>query len=160
MNNYTIHVDHQDFKVTTTDLQSVDIHKVNPEELHVLKKNKAFKVSVISQNLLDKTMTVSVNGNNYQVKIDDEYDTMVAQMGLLEKTEATSNNINAPMPGYIVDIMVKAGDHIENETPLFVLSAMKMENVILSNGKGIIKSIEAKIDDSVVKGQLIIEMES
>jgi len=66
----------------------------------------------------------------------------------------------APMPGYIIDIMVNAGDPIEKGTPLFVLSAMKMENVILSDGKGIVKSIEAKIDDSVDKGQLIIEMES
>nr|WP_169933588.1 acetyl-CoA carboxylase biotin carboxyl carrier protein subunit [Nonlabens sp. Ci31] len=160
MSNYIIHVDQQDFSVTTNDLSSLDIHQISTTNFHLLQDHQAYDVEIITEKLIEKTMTIMVNGNSYRVKIDDEHDTMVAQMGLFEKTETKSNNIMAPMPGYIIDIMVNAGDPIEKGTPLFVLSAMKMENVILSDGKGIVKSIEAKIDDSVDKGQLIIEMES
>jgi biotin carboxyl carrier protein len=159
MNQYYIHVDEQDFTVTRDDLSFLDLHKTTPTHFHLLKDHQSYHVELISANMLDKTMTIMVNGNSYNLKIDDEYDTMVAKMGLLEKTEAKSNNIMAPMPGYIVDIMVSAGDAIEKDTPLFVLTAMKMENIILSDGIGVVKSIEVKKDDSVDKGQLIIEME-
>jgi len=63
------------------------------------------------------------------------------------------------MPGLIVDVMVKEGQEISEGTPLLVLSAMKMENIILSQGEGVVKSIEVNKDDTVEKGQLIIEME-
>jgi len=122
-----------------------------------------YNIHVDEQSFPVKTADLSSldlhNGNSYNIKIDDQYDTMVTKMGLFEETEAISNDIKAPMPGYIVDIMVAAGDVIEEGTPLFVLSAMKMENIILSAGKGVIKSIEVKVDDSVDKGQLIIEIE-
>lgn len=159
MSTYTIHVDQQDFTLSTGDLSALDIHQATATDFHLLKDNKAFKVKLIAENMLKKTMTISVNGNLYAIKIEDTYDMMVKKMGLLEKVEALSNNIKAPMPGFIVDILVKAGDTIEDGTPLFVLSAMKMENVILSDGKGVVKTIEVKKEETVVKGQLIIEME-
>lgn len=160
MSTYTINVDHQEFMVNTADALALDVHQTSDIDFHLLKDNQAFKVTLLEKSSDEKTMTIAINGNNYTVNLNDEYDTMVAKMGLLEKTEAKSNNIMAPMPGHIIDIMVKAGDCIEEGTPLFVLSAMKMENIILSDGKGVIKSIEAQKEASVVKGQLIIEMEA
>jgi len=160
MSSYTITVDQQDFPIKTDDLSALDVHKISKEKYHVLKDNKAFGIELISRNLLDKTMTLAVNGNRYHVKIDDAYDMMVSKMGLFEKTESKSNNIQAPMPGIIVDILVQTGDTIEDGTPLFILAAMKMENTIISEGNGVIKSIEVKVNDAVDKNQLIIEMES
>ena len=64
------------------------------------------------------------------------------------------------MPGLIMSVLVKVGQEIEAGTPLLVLSAMKMENQILAQGAGTIKSIEVNVGDAVDKGQLIIEMES
>ncbi|EDM45180.1 pyruvate carboxylase [unidentified eubacterium SCB49] len=160
MSTYKITTDQQEFSVKTDELSALDIHKISAEKFHVLKDNQAYKVALISENFLDKSLTLSVNGNLYDLKIDDAYDMMVSKMGLLEKTESKSTNIKAPMPGIIVDILVKPGDSIEDNTPLFILSAMKMENTILSDGKGVVKSIEVNINDAVDKGQLIIEMEA
>lgn len=160
MSEFIIHVDQEDFTVTTDDLSSLDLHKTSTTNFHLLKDHKSYDVELVHANMLEKTMTIMVNSNTYLVKIDDAYDTMVAKMGLFEKTEAKSNNVIAPMPGYIVDIMVQAGETIEKDTPLFVLSAMKMENVILASGHGVIKSIAAQKDEAVDKGQLIIEMEA
>jgi len=42
---------------------------------------------------------------------------------------------------------------------LLILSAMKMENIILAQADGIIKSINVKKEDAVDKGQLVIEIE-
>lgn len=159
MSTYIIHVDHQDFTLSTETIATLDLHQTSPTGFHLLKDNRAFNVKILSKNMLDKTMTIAINGNRYEVKIDDAYDTMVAQMGLLEKTETLSNDFMAPMPGYIVEVLVKTGDAIKDGTPLFILSAMKMENTILADGIGTVKSVEVQIDDSVVKGQLIIAME-
>jgi biotin carboxyl carrier protein len=117
-------------------------------------------VQVIAENLQERRLTIAVNGNTYVIKISDVYDQLVQKMGLLSNASQKAKNILAPMPGLIMDVMVQAGQEIEEGTPLLVLSAMKMENQILSQGGGTIKSIAVKVGDTVDKGQLIIEMES
>ncbi|WP_298477640.1 acetyl-CoA carboxylase biotin carboxyl carrier protein subunit [uncultured Maribacter sp.] len=159
MADYLITVDKQEFRRDNELVDSLDINTIDKEKFHLLKDNKAYNVELVKANYAAKELTISINGNNYDVKIEDEYDQMVKQMGLLSNTTQKLNNIKAPMPGLIVDIMVTVGQEIEEGTPLLVLSAMKMENIILSQGEGIVKSITAKKEDAVEKGQIIIEME-
>jgi biotin carboxyl carrier protein len=63
------------------------------------------------------------------------------------------------MPGLVLDIMIKPGQTIEKGTPLLILEAMKMENVLKSEGDGVVKSIEVIKTQAVDKGQILIEME-
>jgi pyruvate carboxylase len=60
------------------------------------------------------------------------------------------------MPGRIVGIDVKVGDAVEVGNPLLTLEAMKMENVLKSEGVGIVKSIEIQAGDVVDKGAVLI----
>ena len=159
MSNYLITVNEEELKFKTSDADSLDSISVSTQKLHVLDDNTAFEVEILDTDFLNKTMSLSVNGNRYDVKIEDEYDQQVKKMGLLAVTTQKLNEVKAPMPGLIVDVMVEVGQEIVEGTPLLVLSAMKMENIILAQGEGIIKSIEIKKDDTVEKGQLIIEME-
>ena len=140
-------------------MQELDLHQINSDNFHVIQSNQSFDIHVHEMNALSKTASISVNGNRYDLRIDDAYDTMVEQMGLLASTAQKVASIKAPMPGLILDIMVNPGDEIEEGTPLLVLSAMKMENVLLAEGEGVIKSIEVVKDAAVEKGQIIIEME-
>lgn len=80
-------------------------------------------------------------------------------MGLSVVASTKLDNIKAPMPGLIIDIMVKEGQSIEKGTPLLILEAMKMENVLKADGEGIVKSIEIIKGQAVDKGQILIEME-
>ena len=64
--------------------------------------------------------------------------------------------ITAPMPGLILDIRVKEGDQVSEDTPLLILEAMKMENVITSPREGMVKSISVKVGQTVDKKQLLI----
>ena len=159
MSNYLITVNEEELEFKTSDADSLDSISVSTQKLHVLDDNTAFEVEILDTDFLNKTMSLSVNGNRYDVKIEDEYDQQVKKMGLLAVTTQKLNEVKAPMPGLIVDVMVEVGQEIVEGTPLLVLSAMKMENIILAQGEGIIKSIEIKKDDTVEKGQLIIEME-
>ncbi|WP_299319156.1 biotin/lipoyl-containing protein [uncultured Maribacter sp.] len=159
MSNYLITINAEELHFNSSDVDSLDSIKVNAKNLHVLDNNTAFEVEIVHSDFMNKTMTLSINGNIYEVKLEDEYDQQVKKMGLLAVTTQKLNEVKAPMPGLIVDVMVKVGQEIVEGTPLIVLSAMKMENIILAQGEGVIKSIEIKKDDAVEKGQVIIEME-
>ncbi|MEO9480859.1 MAG: biotin/lipoyl-containing protein [Maribacter dokdonensis] len=159
MSNYLITVNKEELQCSISDVDSLDSILVNENTLHVLDKNSAFDVEIIHSNFLNKTVTLSINGNIYDVKLEDEYDQQIKKMGLLAVTTQKLNEVKAPMPGLIVDVLVEVGQEVIEGTPLLVLSAMKMENVILAQGEGVIKSVEVKKDDAVEKGQLIIEME-
>lgn len=159
MNTYLITVNEEETLIKKSDVDALDSINIDDANIHLLENNQAYEVSLLHSDFLNKTLTLSVNGNTHEVKIEDEYDQQVKKMGLLAVTAQKVNSIKAPMPGLIVDVMVKEGQEISEGTPLLVLSAMKMENIILSQGEGVVKSIEVKKDDAVEKGQLIIEME-
>ncbi|MFD2588726.1 biotin/lipoyl-containing protein [Croceitalea marina] len=159
MINYKISVDDEEFAFSEEQTSQLDLLELEAGKFHVLQNNKAYRANVLYSNFMDKTLTIEVNGNSYQVAIADSYDQMVEEMGLSVNTSQKVNEIKAPMPGLILDILVEVGQEITEGTPLLVLSAMKMENIILSQGDGVLKSIEVAKDDAVEKGQLIIEME-
>lgn len=159
MSDYLIQVDQSDFRIETKDIASLDVIPIDAKTFHLLKNNMAYKVKLLHANYQEKTLTVEVNGNSYTMKISDRYDQTVKQMGLLVGTSQKAKDIKAPMPGLIVDVMVKEGQEISEGTPLTILSAMKMENILLAQTDGVIKSINVKKEDAVDKGQTIIEME-
>ncbi|MFT6796054.1 MAG: biotin carboxyl carrier protein [Maribacter sp.] len=160
MEKYLIKVNEAEFDLSKDDVAALDMQNLGTAGFHVLKDNKSYDVQVIVENLQERRLAIAVNGNTYVIKINDQYDQLVQKMGLLSNTSQKAKNILAPMPGLIMDVMVQAGQAIEEGTPLLVLSAMKMENQILSQGGGTIRFIAIKVGDTVDKGQLIIEMES
>jgi biotin carboxyl carrier protein len=70
-----------------------------------------------------------------------------------------SKQIVAPMPGKVVDILVKTGDEVLEYQEVLILEAMKMENAIPSPESGKVKAILVKKDDTVAAKQVLIELE-
>ena len=159
MTDYKVVVDDTEFTLDPEKLKSLDIHEPDDGNYHVLHENKGYAVKVIDTDFLNKTLTLSVNGNPYHIKIKDAYDQMVNKMGLLANSTQKLKNINAPMPGLILDIMVKPGDEISEGTPLLILSAMKMENMLRADRDATVKSVNAVAGDSLAVDDVIIEFE-
>ncbi|MFD0796127.1 acetyl-CoA carboxylase biotin carboxyl carrier protein subunit [Maribacter chungangensis] len=159
MEKYLVKIKDTEFEVGNDDLKVLDIQKKLGNRYHVLKNNIAYNVHILETDFESKTLKLSVNGNTYTIAIKDKYDQLVEQMGLLSNTTNKVKNILAPMPGLILNVLVEAGQEIQDGTPLLVLSAMKMENQLLAQGAGIVKAIHLKTGDTVDKGQLIIEIE-
>jgi biotin carboxyl carrier protein len=60
------------------------------------------------------------------------------------------------MPGRVIAIAVNIGDEIHVGDELLTLEAMKMENVLKSDGTGVVKSIDIQLQDVVDKGKVLI----
>ena len=148
-----------EFKVSSKDVLTLDAVKDSDNNYHILQNNKPFRAKLTSSNFNQKAYTVSVNNNTYTVQISDDLDTRIQEMGFSISLTKHINSIKAPMPGLILDINVRIGQQINENDPLLVLEAMKMENVICSPREGIIKSISANKGDAVEKNQLLIEFE-
>ncbi|MCK0189835.1 acetyl-CoA carboxylase biotin carboxyl carrier protein subunit [Arenibacter sp. F20364] len=159
MTNYDIIIDKEKIVLSPMDIASLDIVKISDRQFHALRQNRAYKIKILHTDFANKRMTLEVNGSSYELALADKYDQMVDKMGLLTAKTHKINSIIAPMPGLIIDIMVTTGQKVVIGTPLIVLSAMKMENIITSSGEGIVKSIKVNVNEAVDKGQIIIEME-
>lgn len=72
---------------------------------------------------------------------------------------AGAETINAPMPGTIVNVQVKAGDAVTKGQVLLVLEAMKMENEIMSPRDGVIAGVHVSKGESVDSGKLLISLQ-
>ena len=65
----------------------------------------------------------------------------------------------APMPGNILEVLVNVGDAVKEDDELIILEAMKMENPICSPVDGTIKEIKVKVKDVVEADQLLVVIE-
>ncbi len=68
--------------------------------------------------------------------------------------------VRAPIPGKILQILVKENEPVEKEQQILILEAMKMKNRILSPIKGIITKIYVNIEDNVKQDQKLIKIEN
>jgi biotin carboxyl carrier protein len=60
------------------------------------------------------------------------------------------------MPGLVLKVFVNKGDSIKKGDNLFVLEAMKMENIIKSPADVTVEKILIKPGDKVEKGQILM----
>lgn len=68
-------------------------------------------------------------------------------------------HIGAQMPGTVVEIFVKPGDKVEQNEPLIVTEAMKMESSIQAPIEGIVKEVYVNEKEQVQGNDLLIEFE-
>ncbi|MBL7558737.1 acetyl-CoA carboxylase biotin carboxyl carrier protein subunit [Olleya sp. YSTF-M6] len=147
------------FTIDSESAKNLDVIETKPQLFHLLEQSKPSNIQIIDSNFNTKTYTIKVNNNSYTVKIEDDLDALIKSLGFEVGASKMVNDIKAPMPGLILDIMVKAGDQVTVDTPLLILEAMKMENSIVSPRDGVIKSVSGTKGNTVDKGELLIEFE-
>jgi propionyl-CoA carboxylase alpha chain len=79
---------------------------------------------------------------------------------MLEKVAAdTSKMLLCPMPGLIVRVDVAEGEEVQEGQALAVVEAMKMENILRAERKGVVSKINAAAGDSLQVDEVIMEFE-
>ena len=71
----------------------------------------------------------------------------------------TSKFLLCPMPGLVVRINVAAGDEVQEGQALATVEAMKMENILRAERKGVVKSVNAEAGQSLRVDDVIMEFE-
>ena len=139
---------------------------------------KIFKFTIRGNNYEEDVVSfendvakLEVNGTPYNVELHKQE--QVTKTPILVRQAVTNptdshkikkavNNIikiTAPLPGNIMQIFVNVGDIVKKEDRLLIYEAMKMENKLLSEKDGVIKSIHVVPGDSVLQDDLLMELE-
>ncbi len=71
----------------------------------------------------------------------------------------TSKMLLCPMPGLIVKVDVEVGQEVQEGQALCTVEAMKMENILRAEKKGVVAKINAGPGDSLAVDDVIIEFE-
>ncbi|MEO0655687.1 MAG: biotin/lipoyl-containing protein, partial [Pseudomonadota bacterium] len=71
----------------------------------------------------------------------------------------TSKMLLCPMPGLIVKVDVAVGDEVQEGQALCTVEAMKMENILRAEKKGVVSKINAAAGDSMGVDDVIMEFE-
>ena len=102
---------------------------------------------------------VFYKGNYSEVKVlrDTEYESLKNLPKNYTKEE--SNFLISPMPGKVVNVLVKIGDVVNAGDTIIVLDAMKMENILKSDYKAKVLEIFIEKDQAVSADQNLIKLQ-
>ncbi len=119
-----------------------------------------------------KTYTITVNGNVYDVTVEEGSGVAAQPVTSAPKAAPTPTKkaapkatasagaqggvkVNAPMPGKILGIKANAGQAVKKGQVLLILEAMKMENEIVAPQDGTVASINVTVGEQVEAGAVI-----
>jgi len=113
---------------------------------------------------------IEVNGTQYEVEVHKQIQQSKTPvlvrpaMPSPQRNESKikksigNNAIKAPLPGNIMQVYFSVGDAVKKGDKLLMYEAMKMENNILAERDGKITSVKVQNGDSVLEGDVLIEM--
>jgi biotin carboxyl carrier protein len=130
------------------------------------------KVQADVVELRDGTYSILVGGRSIDVRIEESPSGLRAVSGGREFAASISDprkfrrgagqlsaegrqNVNAPMPGKVVRLLVKAGDAVKAGQGLLVIEAMKMQNEIRSPKSGTVEKLLAAEGQPVNAGETL-----
>lgn len=143
-----------------TKSSSGSVVKWDDERFFTLTFNgKEFFGEILEEKSEDHKLKIKINHRVFEVKKKGELDELIAALGLDVPKVRKLKELQAPMPGRIVNIAVTVGQVLEVGDEILSLEAMKMENVLKAEGVGTVKAIHIATNDVVDKGSVLIEFE-
>ncbi len=136
---------------------SWDLQLIGPSSFHIIKDHKSFSARILEIGPDSRTLVVMINNSRYRVVLRTRLDLLLQDMGFRQEDGTKLDQLRAPMPGLILDVMVNQGAEVKKGDSLLILEAMKMENVIKAPGDGEIKEMKVFKGDRVEKNQIMIQ---
>ena len=152
---YTIN-DH--IEIPLESLTKGSIIRQTGDEYRFLYNEKLYDIRVMSYNPETKTYQMKVNGYRLKIQRSDKIDELIHKLGFNQPPKVALKEVLAPMPGLVKEVYVKAGDEIKTGDNLFILEAMKMENIIKAAGEGVISAVMVNQGDKVEKNGLLAKL--
>jgi len=102
----------------------------------------------------EQGVQLSLNGRTYaraQTGVDTDSPAASA-------SGSSDGRVQAPMPGGIIALHVREGEHVTAGQPLVVLESMKMHNEITSPASGVVRRVNIKVGEQVSFGHVLVEV--
>ena len=131
---------------------------------------KEYEVAI--NNVEGKNATVTVNGAEYQVELENAPAAAPAAAPVAAapapaaaaasaaapaaKPAGAGKKVASPLPGVIIEVSVKEGQAVKAGQKVAVIEAMKMENEIAADCDGTVTAIHVAKGDSVLEGADIV----
>lgn len=136
---------------------SYTIEKQTPNLIIIRSGTKLYRINNIAVD--GDEIEFSLNGKFVKTGIKDEQQLLLEELGFESALAGSAGELHAPMPGKILELMVSEGDQVEENEPVIILEAMKMENELKSPATGIVSSVNIAQGDNVEKNQPLLEIE-
>jgi biotin carboxyl carrier protein len=144
------------FTFQLTDVDNITLNNIDVNNQIILDNNKSKLVSVKGADHELKRYQIQIDGRIYQVQISDAVDQQILKMNLKSKKSNQLKELRAPMPGLVRQVNVQVGDQVDAGDSLFILEAMKMENILKSPVNGTVSDLFVKPGESVEKNQILL----
>lgn len=136
-----------------------DLVELSDGKFHIIKDHQSFNAELVQADYAQKSFVIKVNNKLFELKAQDRFDLLLEKLGMSAATNQKLNELKAPMPGLILDILIEEGQEVVKGDKLLILEAMKMENIIKCPGDGKIKQVLIKKGENVEKNQVLIVFE-
>jgi glutaconyl-CoA/methylmalonyl-CoA decarboxylase subunit gamma len=123
---------------------------------YILWKNRKYPVEIVRSR--QNRYEILFNDISYTFTVETPFSLQRMKVLNAQKGKASAEYIKAPMPGKIIDVLVREGAVVQRGEPVVILEAMKMQNEILSPVNGTVVKISAKANTNVMKDDLLVEI--
>ncbi len=147
--HYTMKVDDKIFEI--------DLVEVSKGIYSLITEGRSFNVEAITGDTPGKYM-VNTFSQSFDVEIIDAQTRYLRSRNRGEEADS-GNQIKVPMPGKVVDVLVKEGDQVTAGQTLVIVSAMKMDSEYKAGKAGAIAKVNVRPGDTVDSDQILIIME-
>lgn len=154
---YQIEVTENGVSLNGTD-KNIYLNKVENGTVQVITPNGVSYLS-IEEGESSKSFALRMGGESFDIDIKDKYDLLLKQLGMDKMLSAQQQDLKAPMPGLVLEVLATEGASVKKGEPLLVLEAMKMENVIKASADVTVKSIMVAPQQVVEKNAVLITFE-
>lgn len=135
-----------------------NVHEVDFVSLHeslysIIQDSKSYEIAIEEER---GSYEVLLGGRLYEARVLDQRALLMAQRkgGLT----AGTGEVNSPMPGLIVEVLVNVGDEVTQGDTVVILESMKMQNELKAPRDGTVQTISCEAGQSVEKGNLLINI--
>lgn len=141
--------------IINNETQDIDISRLEGNHFHIIRNNKSYRAEILARDPGNKSYRIKINDEVFDIMVQDKYDLLKEKFGVGDKGKSSAEDVKAPMPGLLLEIKVQKGSQVNKGDVLFVLEAMKMENIIKSPANGTITEVLVKAGQSVEKNQVL-----
>ena len=136
--------------------------KDDEEVLIEIDKGKSIMVRLLTCSEPDeegkRKVFMRLNGQTRIIEVVDHSQKVTAKENQ-KIDKANAKQVGAPLQGKLSQILIKHGDEVKRNQPLFVIEAMKMETTIAANEAGKIKDVILSAGSMVKTDDLVLLLE-